>query len=153
MTTDIAPFRKRDFEVTVRVDQLDPSRAEEFAEAIYRAKPSRLDNILEIEVTHKADKHIQMICDKGMRALTLKTVHPELSPIRLGPLAYMMFEYEDGGVVDQWTAMGHRNGDEPMVDVLKISFEKKTIHDAVWQADEPKSGQRDRRTLDRHGRD
>ena len=135
----ITPFRKRDFEVSVEVDQLGPAEADEFAAAIHRAKPSRLDNDIEIVVGHQADQHIhetvQMICNNGIRALTLRTVYPEPWPIRVDPLAYMMFEYQDGRVVDQWTEMSRRDADEPMVDVLKISFTKKTIRDCVWQVE------------------
>jgi hypothetical protein len=72
-----------------------------------------------------------MICNRGVRALTLKTVHPE--PLIQADLSYMRFEYEDGKVFDQWTEMDHRDGDEPMVDVLEISFQKKTVTDAVWE--------------------
>jgi hypothetical protein len=54
----VVPFRRRDFEVTVQVDDLDPMRADEFVAAIYRAKPSRLDNTIEIEVTHRPDRHV-----------------------------------------------------------------------------------------------
>lgn len=137
MTTDIASFRRRDFGGTIEVEQLDPAFAEEFVAAIYRAKPSRLDNTIEIEVKHRPDQHIhatvQMICDRGVRALTLKVVYPEPSPVRDDPLSYMKFEYADGKVIDQWTEMSHRDGDEPMVDVLKVSFQKKTVTDAVWQ--------------------
>jgi hypothetical protein len=57
-----------------------PVLADELAAAIYRAKPSRLDNVIEIEVAHKADQRIhqtvQTICDHGVRALTLRTVYP-----------------------------------------------------------------------------
>jgi hypothetical protein len=40
-------------------------------------------------------------------------------------------------VNDQWTEMSRRDGDEPMVDVLKISFMKKTVTDGVWQSESP----------------
>jgi hypothetical protein len=40
-------------------------------------------------------------------------------------------------VNDQWTEMSRRDGDEPMVDVLKISFMKKTVTDSVWQSESP----------------
>jgi hypothetical protein len=141
MRTDIAPFRKREFEIAIQIDDLDTARANEFVAAIYRDKPSRLDNIIEIEIMHRPDQHVhvtvQMICDRGVRALTLRTVYPEPSPIRADPLTtYMKFEYEDGKVIDQWTEMNRRDGDEPMVDVLKISFTKKMVTDAVWVSDE-----------------
>ena len=45
----------------------------------------------------------------------------------------MLFEYEHGKVFDQWTEMTLRDGDEPMVDVLKIAFQKKVVTDAVWE--------------------
>jgi hypothetical protein len=47
--TGSVSFRRRDFEASIEVDQLDPMRADEFAAAIYRAKPSRLDNLIELE--------------------------------------------------------------------------------------------------------
>jgi len=43
----------------------------------------------------------------------------------------MIFEYEGGEVVDQWTEMSHQDGDEPMVDMLRLSFTKKTITNCV----------------------
>ena|SRR5271166_4788783 len=74
MTTGIAPFRRRDFEVSVEVDQLDPAQASEFADAICRAKPSRLDNLLEIEVMHRPDgcthQTVQAIVDRDVRMLS-----------------------------------------------------------------------------------
>jgi hypothetical protein len=51
MSIGIAPFRRRDFEVSVEIDEIETEQASEFADAICRAKPSRLDNLLEIEVT------------------------------------------------------------------------------------------------------
>jgi hypothetical protein len=138
--TGVAPFRSRDFDVTIEIDQLDPAHADEFIAAIYRIRPSRLDNNIEIEVTHRPDQDVhatvQMICDRGIRALTVRAVYPEPSPIRADPLSYMKFEYEEGKVVDQWAEMSRRDGDEPMVDVLKISFTKKMVTDAVWVSNE-----------------
>jgi len=123
----------------IDIDQLDPERAVEFAAAICRARPSRLNNVIEIEVAHRPDQHIhnsvQIICDRGVRVLALRTVDPRSPLIPADPLAYMMFEYEDGEVVDQWTEMSHRDGDEPMVDVLKIAFTKKTIMNCVRPTD------------------
>jgi hypothetical protein len=42
----------------------------------------------------------------------------------------------DGTVVDQWTDMSRRDadGDEPMVEVIKIAFTKKTITNCTWDA-------------------
>jgi len=51
-------FRKRDFEVSIEVNHLDPERAIEVAAAICRARPSRLNNDIEIEIGHTADQHI-----------------------------------------------------------------------------------------------
>jgi hypothetical protein len=58
MSAGLPPFRRRDFEVTIQVDQLDPARADEFIAAIYRIKPSRLDNNIELEVTHRPDQQV-----------------------------------------------------------------------------------------------
>jgi hypothetical protein len=80
MTTGIAPFRRRDFEVSVEIDRLDPPQASEFADGICRAKPSRLDNLPEMEVMHRPDgcihQTVQAIVDRGVRMLSLKTKYP-----------------------------------------------------------------------------
>lgn len=138
MSADIAPFRKRDFEVTMEIVELDPKHEAEFADAICRAKPSRLDNVIEIEVTHRADHNthqvIQAACDRGVRRLVLRTRHPVPGPIQADPHSYMQFEYQEGRLVDQHTEMSRRDqdGDELMVDVLKLSFEKKIVTNSVW---------------------
>jgi hypothetical protein len=82
-----------------------------------------------------------MICLQGVRALTVRAVHTEPS-IWADPHPYVNFEYEDGKVFDQWTGMRRRDGNEPMVDVLKLAFQKKLVTDAVWQANEPEPRQR-----------
>ena len=134
----IASFRKRDFEVSIEFDQLDRSQASEFADAICRAKPSRLDNVLEIEVFHRPDQctHqiIQVIIDGGVRSLSLKTRYAVPGPVSADPRAYMGFEYQDGKVVDQWTEMSRRShdGEELMVDVIKISFQSKLVTNCTW---------------------
>jgi hypothetical protein len=115
MTTGIAPFRRRDFEVSVEVDQLDPAQASEFADAICRAKPSRLDNLLEIEVMHRPDgwthQTVQAIVDRGVRMLSLKTKYLVPSPIQADPHASMEFVFEQGNVVDQRAEMSRRSQD------------------------------------------
>jgi hypothetical protein len=139
MRTVITSFRKRDFEAAIQVDELDPALAIEFADAVCRARPSRLDNHIEIEVSHRDDRPIhyvvQMVVDRGVRRLSVKTKDP--ISIDNDPRAYMEFDYENGKVVDQWTEMSHREGAEPMVDVITISFEKKTVTDCVREAPTP----------------
>jgi len=105
-----------------------------------RAKPSQLDNVIEIEVSHHADRHahrvVEAVIFDGIRRLSLKTKDPASGPTISDPRAYMKFEYETGKVVDHNTEMSRRSheGDELMVDVIKISFEKKTFTACVWDA-------------------
>jgi hypothetical protein len=46
----------------------------------------------------------------------------------------MEFVFEQDNVVDQWTEMSRRSqdGDEPIVHVLKISFESKLATNCTW---------------------
>lgn len=132
---DITHFRKRDFEVAIKIDDLEPALAIEFADVVCRARPSRATNQIEIEVSHRPDRHIhyviQTIVDTGVRRLTVKTK----DPVSIGndPRAYMEFVYENGTVVEQHTAMSRcdQDGDELMVDVIRISFERKTVTNCV----------------------
>jgi hypothetical protein len=104
--TEAAQFRKRDFRVAVESDHAGPVASVEFAKAIYRARPSRLDNVLEIEVFHKPDSHVhqtvQMICDSGLRLLTLESEYPIPSAVSADPCAYRNLR-TIGKVLDQWT--------------------------------------------------
>jgi hypothetical protein len=137
----IVPFRKRDFDVAVLLDQVDPTALVELAGAICRARPSRLDNVLEIKVFHKPDRRVhqvvQIICDKGIRALTLRTECQVRLAISADQRAYMEFAYEVGKVLDQWTDLSRcgADGDELMVDVIKIAFERKMITNCVWETE------------------
>lgn len=45
---------------------------------------------------------------------------------------YMKLLHEDGKVFDQWAEMTHSDGDELVVDVLKV-IQKKMVTDAVRQ--------------------
>lgn len=141
MGIEIVSFHKRDFEVTIEIDQLDPALAIEFADAICRAKPSLIDNHIEIEVSHRPDRHIhhivQEIIFNGVRRLFVKTKDPV--SIDNDPRAYMTFDYETGTVVEQHTEMSRRShdGGELMVDVIRISFETKTVTACVREAATP----------------
>jgi hypothetical protein len=76
-------------------------------------KPSRLDNLLEIEVMRRPDgcthQTVQAIVDRGVRMLSLKTKYPVPGPIQADARAYMEFVFEQGNVVDQWTGMSRRS--------------------------------------------
>jgi hypothetical protein len=142
---DTVLFRKRDFHVAVLLDQIDKTASREFADAISRARPSRLDNDLEIEVSHKADgqvhQTVQAVCDHGIRSLILKTMYPMPSPYAVDSTAraYMTFDYENGKVIDQWMefSRNEEDGDDSMVDVVKLEFEKKMVTNCVWDPDAP----------------
>lgn len=138
-TIEAVEFRKRDFSVDVVMDGIDAKSLEALAQAICRARPSRLDNVLELEIRHRADspiaQMIQLACDNGMRSIVLKTTEPSWSPNVADPRAYMTFEYETGLVRDQWTEMSRcDDADDYMVDVLKVSFAKKVVTNCINDA-------------------
>jgi hypothetical protein len=138
---EIVHYRKRDIKITVQLPEGDDDNCTKFADAILRARPSRLDNNLELDVVHRPDvpiNHlIQLICDKGVPAITLKTNYPIPSPIASDPMPYMTWAYETGKVFEQWTDISRSDtdGDDLMVDVLKIGFIKKMVTDCVWDDD------------------
>jgi hypothetical protein len=151
MSLKATQFCKRDFTVLVELENGDKHLGDAFAEAVYRARPSRLDNLLDIEVVHKpkssVHQAVQLVCDRGIRKFTLQTAHPEL-PVLVTPpsivepaLSYMSFEYQTGTVVDQWTEMSRcaDEADDLMVDIIKLGFLKKVVTNCVWTDDPPKS--------------
>jgi hypothetical protein len=136
---EVVQFRKQDFRVVVELSHKDETRCKEFADAIFRIRPSRLDNLLEIEVAHQPDQQvpqtIQYLCDHGVAALTVTTPYPlSHNPIATDSRSYMEFIYKIGTVVEQWTEMSRHEdeGDELMIDMLKVAFEKKMVSNCVW---------------------
>jgi hypothetical protein len=134
-------YRKRDFDCDCHI----VGRREgslEFANAIYRLLPSRCDNILELELIHRADGRIhslvQYTIDNGLLRLRLRSMYPIPSLIRDDPLRYLTFDYRRGEVIDHWNEFSKfDDGDDLLVDVMKISFKKKTITNAVWSEPRP----------------
>jgi hypothetical protein len=75
-----------------------------------------------------------------MQRFTLRTIYPiSTTKIAADPNSYMKYEYQDGVVTDQWTEMSARDdeADDLMIDVLKISFARKSVTDCVWRDDSP----------------
>lgn len=140
---EVAYFRKRDFRVSATLTADNPNLADAFARAVLRARPSRLDNVLEIELLHKPDEPIlaaiDYACLNGVAGMTICTAHPTGSKMAGDPKCYLRYDFHDGRVIDQWTEMSARpdDADDPLVDLMKISFAKKEIVDSVWLDDIP----------------
>lgn len=138
---EAAYFRKRDFRVSAVLTAGESSLSEAFARAVLRARPSRLDNVLEIEILHKPDEPIlaaiDYVCLNGIDGMVILTIHPTGSKMAGDPSCYMRFDYHDGRVIDQWTEMSARPDDaeDHLVDLMKISFTRKEIIDSVWVDD------------------
>lgn len=118
--------RNQDFQVTAVLNPDDPDRADEFVNAIAKAKPGFMGKpvlLLEIYqplvgVVHETILHM---CRYGIKQIKISTLIAHRPEIEQG---HVNFTYDDGKVIEHYMVMSKdvMDGEDFMVHYMTIAF-------------------------------
>lgn len=133
----LALVRRKDFRIVMDLGLNDTSITDEFSNAVMEIKTSHLNNIVMLQVSHPVDglvhQTIEYMCVRGVVRMEYHLLHPtrdDLNPRAAGPVSR---EYMAGTVIEQWSDnSNYEDGEEPMLDLLRIEFDHKTTTKRRW---------------------
>lgn len=132
-------IQKRDFSIRVTLDPDNPQEAAAFADAVAVAKPSFLVRKLILEVYQplvgNVHETVRRICHTGIKEISLRTLvpgHPDL--VEQDDYGQIIFRYEGGRVVDQYTTMSRDiiDAEDFMVHYISLEFQHGSIVTNEW---------------------
>jgi hypothetical protein len=119
--------------------QSDEFLQQEFAEAIYRVRPTFLGPRLTIDVYQpvlgNVHTTVMRICKYGIATCSVDTLLPDRSDlVNSGDRGQLSYSYENGKVIEQHTLMSRDviDGDDFLTHVLLIEFESGNISANEW---------------------